>query len=368
MTPRRLLILGVLAVVALGVGLWISRGSTSSSSAELNAPLFPALAKELDSVTAVRLFKAGDVKLVELQRGDSGWTVAERFGYPADGSKLRKLLLDLAEAKVVEEKTSNPQNYATLGVEDSSQQGATGLRIELAGVSKPVNVIVGKVAPGAKSHYVRRAGEAQSWLVNRALDTSATADAWLRKEVIDVSADRVQSASIALKGAKSYSAAKTGRAAANFDVAGLPKGKELSSPAAANGFATALAGLTLTDVRPASDFAAESADGTADFKTFDGLAVHVDGWKKDDKRYITIKTSFDAGQAQRFHLPTEAPKQEGTASPAATSTQPVDNKAAQDKVEQEAAAVQAKLAGWAYEIPEYKYDAIFKPLDDLLKK
>ena len=36
-------------------------------------------------------------------------------------------------------------------------------------------------------------------------------------------------------------------------------------------------------------------------------------------------------------------------------------------VEEEAKVAATRLAGWVYEIPEYKYEAIFKPLDSLLK-
>jgi hypothetical protein len=363
MTPRRLLILGALAVATIAIGLWISRSSTSSGP-DLDAQLYPSLEKELDSVTSVKLLQAGDVPAVELQRGASGWTVAERSGYPADVAKLRKLLLDLAEAKVIEEKTANPQSYATLGVEDTSQPSATGSRVQLAGVSKPVDLIVGKMAPGAKSRYVRRAGEPQSWLVDRTLDTSTTADAWLRKEIIDVSADRIQSARITLGGAKAYAAEKSGRAAANFDVQGLPRGKELSSPSAANALATSLAGLALTDVRHAKDFVTPGAD-VADVKTFDGLAIRIEGWKQGEKRYIAVKTAFDAAQAERSRLPVEAPASEGApSSPPASATIPNTD----EKVRQEADSIQQKVAGWVYEIPEYKYDAIFKPLEDLLKK
>ena len=60
------------------------------------------------------------------------WTVAERANYPADVSKLRKLLLALSDAKIVEEKTSNPASYAIIGVEDPTMPGAAGAEIELS--------------------------------------------------------------------------------------------------------------------------------------------------------------------------------------------------------------------------------------------
>ena len=76
------------------------------------------------------------------------------------------------------------------------------MRIELVGPPKPVNLIVGKQGVGAQSTYVRRAGEPQSWLINATIDTSATPDAWLRKDIIDVSADRMQSATVAVEGSE----------------------------------------------------------------------------------------------------------------------------------------------------------------------
>ena len=92
--------------------------------------LYPALKNELNAVTAVRIFQPGDTRAVELLRKDSRWTVTERSGYAADGAKVRKLLLALAEAKPVEEKTFNPENYPALGVEDTSAATAGGARVE----------------------------------------------------------------------------------------------------------------------------------------------------------------------------------------------------------------------------------------------
>ena len=178
----------------------------------------------------MHIYKAGDARVVELKKQGESWTVSERDNYPADESKVRKLLIAIADAKVFEEKTSNPESYATLGVEDTKGAGATSLRIELVGPPKPVNLIVGKQGVGARSNYVRRAGEPQSWLINATIDTSATPEAWLRKDIIDVSADRMQSAKVETKGAKPYTAAKGTRADTDFAVEGLPKGKSLSAP------------------------------------------------------------------------------------------------------------------------------------------
>lgn len=372
MNSRKLLILSVGALVVIAAGLWLASAQFSTRSGDSYAALYPALEQQLDSITAIHLFKPGDTRAVELARKDSGWTVTERAGYPADQSKLHKLLLGISDAKLYEEKTSNPDNYASLGVEDVSSPDASGVRIELVGTKEPVDLIVGKPAGSAKSQYVRRAGEPQSWLIDASIDTSIAPEAWVRKEIIDISANRIQSASVRADGGKDYAAAKNSRTDADFAVEGLPKGKEISSPSAANGLATALVGLTLADVQPASAFEGVPPQGHATLKTFDGLVAELDGWTRDEKHFIAVKTSFDPSQAERFEVETKPAKPGAEPAAAAADAKaapaqpPEDAKAPQADVGKEAKDLGTKLAGWVYEIPEYKYDAIFKPLEELL--
>lgn len=147
MTSRNLSILALVAIVAVIAGIWLAGRQTSTSSGE-TATLYPDLKQELDAVTAVRIVNAGGATAVEMKRGESGWTVSERSGYPADEAKLRKLVTSLADAKLLEEKTSTAENYPALGVEDISNTAAGGMQVELEGPKQPVKLIVGKQASG----------------------------------------------------------------------------------------------------------------------------------------------------------------------------------------------------------------------------
>jgi hypothetical protein len=386
MNSRKLFILSLVALGALVTGVWIA-SERSSSTLDEYSPLYPDLKKSLNDAKAVRVFKAGDELAVELSRENDAWRVQQREGYPADDAKLRALLLGIADAELREEKTSNPEQYANLGVEDVSDPEASGLRIEVNGVEPAVNLIVGKRGPGAQSHYVRRAGDAQSWLIDTDLDTSSAPQDWLRKSILDVSADRIQSANITTKGAKAYTAAKQSRADADFAIDGIPKGKALNSPAAANGVATALAGLTLSDVRPASAFDTKP-EAQATYRTFDGLVIEADGWRQDDKHFVALKASYDESLAEQFKV-ASADAQEsaegntksqsgGNQSPETrdSETQPTPEAAATTETEgptkpnvgEEATSLNAKVEGWVYEVPAYKYEALLKPLEDMLKE
>jgi hypothetical protein len=369
MNPRRLVIFAILAVVAITTAVFLANRQTELrlTGEEL---LYPELKAQADSVKAIRIYKGGDERVVEILRNGAEWTLSERNGYPISAAKARNLVRALANAKILEEKTSDPAKYAALAVEDVQSAEARGVRIELEGPATPVNLIVGKDGPGANSSYVRRVGEAKSWLVSEQLSASPEPRDWLDKDIINVSADRVQSAAIEMLGQPPYTASKASRADENFAVVPLPKGKELSYAGVANSFATALVSLTLDDVKPKTEFADVRPAAKATYHTFDGLKVEMQGYKLDDKHYLTLTASYDAELADKFKVQTSAPadaenKEGGTES---ENTSASESDAATPDVAAEAQKVAGRTANWVYEIPRYKYDAIFRPLDEMLRK
>lgn len=371
MTSRKVLVLAAVAVLVLIAALLLSRPESSHESKQ--AALYPNLKTELNSVTAVRIFKAGDTRAVELVRDKGEWSVSERESYPADASRVRKLLVAMADARTLEQKTSNADNYSALGVEDLSKAGASGSRVEVAGVATPVDLIIGK-SSGVKGTYVRRTGEPASWLVDQTLEASTRPGDWLRTGIIDVRADRVQSATVTTDGARAYTSQKAARADADFkaDVA-VPKGRELDKYAA-NGFANALTSLTLSDVHSAKDFEGDKPAAHATIRTFDGLIVDLDGWTRDGKHFVAVKTSYDETLAKRFHVETRSPEKttdakagDTEAAKPAPPAEDVGRQAPAEDIAQQAKDLNAQLTGWVFEIADYKYEAIFKPATSLLK-
>ncbi|HEY2144962.1 MAG TPA: hypothetical protein VGH12_02750, partial [Steroidobacteraceae bacterium] len=129
MSKRRFTVLLVAALAAICAALYSSsRRNLQSDSHGVN--LFPTLARELNSVTELKVTKGSKAPVVAIHKQGEQWTVAERANYPADVAKLRKLLLALSDAKIREEKTSNPASYPIIGVEDPSLAGAAGAQID----------------------------------------------------------------------------------------------------------------------------------------------------------------------------------------------------------------------------------------------
>src|SRR5690606_11556519 len=158
-----------------------------SGGAVAGGAVLPKLKPVLNDVTEVRISKADGTRTT-LRKEESGWIVAERE-FPADSGRVRKLLLDLSELEIVEEKTREPENYKQLGVEDvtpsktgdedsSSDEaavassGATGTLLEAVTPAQTVGLIVGKHA-GVRSIYVRPADSPQSLLATPAISADA---------------------------------------------------------------------------------------------------------------------------------------------------------------------------------------------------
>jgi hypothetical protein len=321
-----LLVAGVLVVA---FAIWLSSQRHLERATSAGDLVLPGLEQALNNVTEVRLTK-GDETHTTLKKGPNGWIVAERE-YPADSGMVRKFLLSLGALNVVEEKTRNPANYPVLGVEDTTSPKATGTRVALVTPTKTYEIIVGK-SPGGKSGYVRVPTKEQALLAAPSLTVDADPKRWLDHTLIDIAQERVKSVEEKLADGPAYTAAREKKAQSDFTVSPIPKGRELSSPVAADPIAGALGGMTLDDVHKASAPAADAKMSHAIFHTFDGLDIDVAGRKDGAHDLVTFTVHSTAKE-------TEA----------------------------EAQKLTTQLQGWEYELPSYKYDSIFKPLEELLK-
>jgi hypothetical protein len=372
MTRQRFLILLVLALLVVAGAIWLSRERSLRRDDTAGARVLPALASELNAITEVRLVKAGDQAAVTLKRAEANWLVAERADHPADSAKVRKLLIDLSDLKVIEQKTDNPAHYAVLGVEDVKEPAATGVRVELAGLSQPASLIIGKSA-GSRSSYARLAQSAQSLAVSPAITLDADPRNWLDRSLLDIPAARVQEVKVTDSAGRSYVARRESREQTDFTVPDLPKGKVLTSPTAANAGSTALGALSCDDVRAAAPAEASARDmARAEFRLFDGTVIEVTGRKEGEQHWIHLAPRYDEAQQQLFATPAPAPAPAApdtkSESPPAPAAAPAAAERKPDEVAAEAKKLAAQFAGWDYEVPAYKYESLFRPLDELIKK
>jgi hypothetical protein len=360
MSRRRFIVLIIAALVAISGALYLSTERNLTRDTH-GLPLLPSLAGELNTVTELTVRKGSATPAVTIHRQGEQWTVAERANYPADVSKLRKLLLALSDVKIREEKTSNPASYSVIGVEDPALPNAAGVQIDVVARDGKHAVIVGK--PVGEGSFVRRAGENSSYIVEPAISVEAQPRFWIDTRLLDLPADKIQSIDAKLAGEPGYSlhrvsapapaaaaaaaapapatataaataaaataeagsAKNTGAAAAagsTFTLTGMPSGRKAADSELLAPSPTSFGGLTADDVGASGDLDFSKAS-IVTLTLSDGSIVTFTGTAIGDKHWIQVAQPSDA-------------------------------------------ALTARTAGRAYEIPAYRYEAIFKPLEQLL--
>jgi hypothetical protein len=389
MNQKTLIGLAIAALVAILAAFAIHRSNAprSEGGGETSEYLAPELRDHVNDVSKVVVTGAEGKTIATLARGAAGWSVAEKNGYPVDTGKLRGFLLKLADAKKVEQKTSNKDKYATLGVEDVAAKDAKGLQVELDGLDPPVKLIVGNANPRGGGTFVRRVGENQSWLASGVLTVEKGNADWLRKDLVDMAATRVASVTITHADGKVVRLSKDSESDANFKLADVPKGREPAADYTLNGPASSLAGLRFDDVLPAKDAPADEKTTKARFALFDGIVVDVSAWEKDGKDHAQFVASLDAAQVDKGIVAAQAKaKGEFDAVSASTPATPKEAKVVDEPIKplavsdpakdhdnrlaavnKEIADLNARFNGWTYVLPAYKYAAINKSTEDLLK-
>ena len=341
---RRNLILLLTALVVLAVlALLAGPGSESGSDEQL---LFPDLRAQLNDVSRIIVRGPGNQLIATLNRRDEHWMLAER-DYPADLGRIRETLLALAEARIVEEKTSTPALYDRLAVQDIALPTARGVQLEISGTRTPVQLIIGQIQAGSGDmSYVRRTGETQSWLVTGSMTPGKTTGEWLDRQLVDIPATRIQSLTITHPGTDTLRLEKSAQDAADFTVADIPVGREPGYPGVGNTLGALLAGLQLDDVHGREALGADPGKPVfARFVCFDGLIVEASAWRTADGTRFSFLASTDQAQAERYASP-DAP--------------------GFDAVRKEAEAINARLGGWIYTLPGYKTEQFTRRLQDLL--
>ena len=344
MERKKLLTLLALAAAALALATWISLERAPDRALAQDQALVPELKTRINELTGLRISRGSEAQ-VSVGLEDGRWVIVEKGGYPADAGKLREALLKLADARVIENKTTNPGLYSRLGVDTPGGADAQGVLLGLEFPSAKQELIVGKRAMGSVGTYVRRAEQAQSLLVDQALEFDPTPQAWMQRRVLDIPASDVEQVQIRHPDGQVLNLARSADGSADLVLQDIPQGREMSSAYAANGIGSVLVNLQLDDVRPAQQVAPEQAI-VASFLT--GTGLHIEAWTdvETDERWVSFRVS--------------------TRSDAPAPGQDAGDQAG-ESVAERAQALQEAVQGWQFLLPAFKLEQLTRKMEDLLK-
>ncbi len=338
---RFLLVFGAVTVIVMALAMWLNRPAATQDRRE-QAVFISALAAQRDALNTIRI-ESKSLSLT-LQRVEQRWQVLERDGFSADNAKVRELVSALIDAKIVENKTADPARYAKLGVDENGDKAMT-LTL-LADEHIIAHVIVGNSVYRPAGHYVRRAGEAASYLIDRELKVGREWRDWIDADLINLPATKINkierlTIAPAIKCIKApcetvaFSLSKVS-GSSEFSVDNLAPGKTMQSAHIVSGLSDVMNGLTANDVIKAATLADTQVTTVTRFYSDDKQIVTLTYRAVSDKHWLSLDVS------------------------AAEDATP-EVKAATDKLA-------VKLQGWAFEISSYKGEGLARGLDALTQK
>ena len=178
MSVRMTNILGYLTLIALLGAIWVLFGEDPRrEQGARGGKLFPSLDQRLDTLSTITL-SAADGQTVTLIQGDTGWTVQERDGFPADKAKVQALVRGLYASTRREPKTANEDRLQAIGLGDMA---TTVTLLDTAG-NTVLSIDLGKRSEGATGRsltYVWKEGDTRSWLVSDIAVTDTFPAWWL---------------------------------------------------------------------------------------------------------------------------------------------------------------------------------------------
>ena len=364
-----LLIVTALVVIA---AFWV--GSKSENKDQSGQKLFPDLAQHINDVSEIS--GTTNEGTFTLLRQDNNWVVKESSNYGSDKVVVQNFLRGVNNLKRLQAKTSNPELYKKIELQEVTVKGSKSVRYVLKKDDKVVaDLLFGKQRPAKSDRtrdefYVRLLDDPQSWLVEGKVKLLKSADDWLDQNVLEVDRSRIRQVTVTHTGAEQVVVRREKRTDRDYTLIDVPEGVKIDSQFAVNDVANSFASIKMEAVHPNSVVNIDDGSGIkAVMETFDGLRVVMRTAKKADTTYVNYEAVFDPLIAV-VEKPSEDSKQEGsnegTKEKVIDGPKPVIKTG--DQVKAEIASLNQRWKGWVYKLPEFKLNNITKPKADLYAK
>ena len=282
--------------------------------------------------------------------GDEAWQVASLGGYPAPGAPIRRLLQDLAALRYVEPRTSRPIWHPRLGLAMPPEPGSETVQVGVMTGDGDVmaTLVLGHRRPALFGQegdgiYLRHGDDAQSWLARGSAAPAADPLAWIDKEILDIPTTRIRRVESRPADGRALIADRQTPGEPGLSIRDVPDGRQIRAPLGPMALAGSLVFLELENVRPRSEVKNGEALREVDLGTFDGLVIGVQMIESDGEAWVTFDASVDLEYLA-------GPGDRGTAR----------------RAREEADRLNSVLAGWAFQIPGHKEEALLTDLESLL--
>ena len=377
--------IGLLAGITLvGIVLAVLANREPSPNIPQSGQLvFPDLMSVVNDVNEVVI--ETKEQTITLVRGEQTWGVKEKANYRADVEKVKKVIVGLADLRILEPKTKTPELYGRLGLQGYGEEGSTSKMVTLKTAENPeaVKLVVGNQKP-AKGNprmsdiYVRKPDDPQTWLVIGNLPLENVPGEWLDTEVTALTTKRVRQVTVSHPKGETLHLSKAKPDDLDFSLDSIPDGFKISSQFNVNNVVGTLVQLSLEDVKPQTevDFVANPGVSVV-LETFDGLRLHVHTTKQDEHVWAKLSAEFDANLIQPLESspkPEDSSKAEGVEPEKEGEEESAETPKKEsvlnqpEEVQKEVELLNQRVKDWAYALPTFRVENFSKLKKDLISK
>lgn len=319
MGARTLLYLALAALLSSALAIFaLNRNSAKDNLASASGEFLPGFAAQVKNAARLHIVSkdgAFDVTYTP----ERGWVLPGQGNYPADFNEVRHTLIGLAALEIIAPKTSRADWLHYIGLETPPKGNGVLIQVADAKGRQLASLIMGNMENlgdpnGTAGLFVRRTGDNQSWLARAVFVPHGAPSDWMLLHVLEIDAARLKDVTLAPAGGKAFTLSRAHMSDIDYTLS-PPAGKV--NPQLLNAVPTAVTNFSATDVRPAAqiDFS-KAAHVTA--HSFDGLIVNLDAVQIGADVWVQMNE---------------------TAAPNAVPG-----------IADEARALDARTAGWAYKV------------------
>lgn len=324
-----------------------SRIANEPTGAEREVITYLIQGLNLDKVGSIVVGTGDDA--LRLKRVGNHFVVASKDDYPAQTKLVNDLITKVLGIKTREMVTSNPENYAELGVtEDRASSVVKFLNREGKVIT---GVFVGN-RMGLGSSYARLATADDVFIAGDIPLIQNSAMDYIEQQVLQVDEDDIRSVTVA--DANGSYTLRSEPNSTQIALENIPQGKRLKDSNCREVF-SALTNLRLQDVRKASAISKDlSFDHSYICRLEDSTVYRLDVGKSDGQTFIKCRAEFtdteEIVKERRVESEEQLKKKEAKL-------------LARDAAEQ----FNRAHRGWVYEIADWKAKALAKRLSELLE-
>ena len=286
----RKIILFILTAAVFSSAWLVSEQKKASTSITKNV-LYPNLLENINQVSKIKI--RNNEREITLVKIEQQWMISENDNFLAKTELIKRALLKMASLKMIEKKSTSEAGHRVLGVNDLKEKGIPRLQITLSTSSDItlVNLIIGKKITDTigERYFARKNDEAQSWVIEGAVDFSSQPIAWVNSNIINIEPEMIKSVVIEAIGEPTVTVTKTNKSNTLFTLQDIPEGGKPKSATLISSFGSLLTDLRFDDVLSSKRLADAVPIRSTTVQLFENVEIILLDYSLRGKVYTKIK-------------------------------------------------------------------------------